>query len=149
MSDPDIIEAEVILQDSTLSPEQVAHQLVSLCRSALRNAPATDRAYDTDTPGLGGFLWGIWGALIALAEEDASRHDRLASILAEMKVQGREDWIIWGEPFDWAVLPIFGPSVRESFNGTSHKGPAAQFTLMPVVFFRPDTVWRRRHARGR
>lgn len=149
MADPYLMEAEVILQDSTLSPDQVANRIASLCRSVLRDAPARDNAYDTDTPGLEEFLWGLWDAMIALAEEDSSRHDRLSTILAAMKLQGREDWEIWRQPFDWADLPIFGHSVRESFNGASasRRGPTARVTL--TVCSRPDAVQRGRPARVR
>lgn len=119
---PYVLEAEAAFQDSTLSPEQIADRIVSLCRTAVRETPETargDGGDDTDTPGLEGFLWHLWGALITLAEEDSSYHDRLASILSEIKSRGQEDWSLWDNPFDWANLPIFGPTVRESMNGAS------------------------------
>lgn len=119
-SRPYVLETVVTLQDSTLSPEQVADRVVSLCRTEVRDSPETLRGDDdADTPGLEGFLWHLWGALITLAEEDSSYHDRLASILSELKSRGREDWNIWRNPFDWVNLPIFGASALEYLNGAS------------------------------
>lgn len=116
---PYVLETEAALQNSTLSPEQVADRIVSLCRTEARESPETARGDDADTPGLEGFLWHLWGALIRLAEEDPSYHHRLASILSEIKSRGREDWIIWRTPFDWVNLPIFGASALEYLNGAS------------------------------
>lgn len=114
------VEIGAALQDSTLSPEQIADRIVSLCRTAVREAPEPSRGDDnTDTPGLEMFLWQVWGALITLAEEDSSYHDRLASILSKIKSRGREDWTLWDTPFDWANLPVFGFCARENMNGAS------------------------------
>ncbi|EIW60789.1 uncharacterized protein TRAVEDRAFT_165863 [Trametes versicolor FP-101664 SS1] len=117
------VEVGAALQDSTLSPEQIADRIVSLCRRAVRESPETPQGDDnTDSPGLETFLWQVWGALITLAEEDSSYHDRLASILCEIKSRGREDWALWDTPFDWANLPVFGFCARENMNGPQPDG---------------------------
>ncbi|EIW60788.1 uncharacterized protein TRAVEDRAFT_46029 [Trametes versicolor FP-101664 SS1] len=113
-----VLEAVVALQDSTLSYEQVADRIVSLCRTSVREAPESARQDEsTDTPGVEMFLSQVWSTLLRLAEEDPSFHDRLAYILSEVRTRGQEDWNIWRTSFDWANLPTFGLEARESMNG--------------------------------
>lgn len=143
-----VVEIGAALQDSTLSPEQTADRIVSLCRTAVRESPETSRGDDdTDTPGLEMFLWQAWGALITLAEEDSSYHDRLASILFEIKSRGREDWTLWDTPFDWANLPVFGLCARENMNGASCLLRHTKLTFIVTSGPQPDGQNRRTVAR--
>ena len=114
-------EAIAALENPTLSPEEVANTITSLCREVVKATPPSEEANGgDDTPGLEGFLWDIWNAVVTIAEEDTSSHDRLAAILPAIKAKsksGCEGWRIWGNDFDWANLPVYGPAVRESMNG--------------------------------
>ncbi|KAJ8480927.1 hypothetical protein ONZ51_g6339 [Trametes cubensis] len=116
-------EAIAALENPTLSPEEVANTITSLCREVVKATPPSEEANGgDDTPGLEGFLWDIWNAVVTIAEEDTSSHDRLAAILPAIKAKGKsgcEGWRIWGNDFDWANLPVYGPAVRESMNGPS------------------------------
>ncbi|KAI0329848.1 hypothetical protein GY45DRAFT_1303974 [Cubamyces sp. BRFM 1775] len=116
-------EAIAALENPTLSPEEVADSITSLCREVVKATPANEQANrEDDTPGLEGFLWDIWNAVVTIAEEDTSSHDRLAAILPAIEAKGKSGcagWRIWGNDFDWADLPIFRPAVRECMNGPS------------------------------
>ncbi|KAI0373292.1 hypothetical protein BV20DRAFT_963135 [Pilatotrama ljubarskyi] len=112
--------AVAAIHDPSLPPEEVADRILPLCRQALSVAPARDRTDDDDTPGLEGFMWTIWGAVVQHAQEDRSAHDRLCSIVYALKAKGSdacEGWHLWGSDFSWADLPVFRLSVREFMNG--------------------------------
>ena len=109
------------VKDPSLSSNAVASTIVEQCNqwvaSSSRNIENV--ALEGDTPGLGSFLWSFWEGFVAVAEEDASAHDRLARILAAVKAkgsQGCEGWLVWSSPMIWCDLPLFGPVTREEMD---------------------------------
>ncbi|EIW60791.1 uncharacterized protein TRAVEDRAFT_19370 [Trametes versicolor FP-101664 SS1] len=119
---PPIELAIAALRDKTLSAKALAFKIVVQCRRAVQlttaDAVTSGRAEGGDTPGLEGYLWSIWGWLTEVAMRDPSRHDFFAGVLAAVKAKYNQDtdWVIWGQPFDWANLPLWGPTVAETMN---------------------------------
>ncbi|KAI9056909.1 hypothetical protein FKP32DRAFT_1422711 [Trametes sanguinea] len=102
-TEPYMREANAAMRDPSLSPDEVANLFLALCRKAVEEASRKDESSsrDGDTPGLELFLWDLC---------------ILKAIMAKGK-EGFEGWRIWSEDFDWANLPLFGPTVRECHNG--------------------------------
>ncbi|KAH9857689.1 hypothetical protein C2E23DRAFT_719596 [Lenzites betulinus] len=117
--------AKAALHDKTLSPHTVAFKIVVQARRTVQLAEAdvitTGRAniaYSDDTPGLEGYLWSVWFALLDIASEDPSSHQRLAEVIAAVRASGNEDdeWFLWHKPFDWADLPVWGITNAETMH---------------------------------
>lgn len=110
------------VKDEAFSPGQAAARVAEACADLLlKTADGSEEAHEGDTPGLEGFLWDFWTELLRLAEEDMGLHERLASVLAALKVRGDtgcEGWRVWGSgEASWGRLTLFGPVERESMDG--------------------------------
>lgn len=83
------------------------------------SSPARHPVTHGDTPGLEGFLWHFWTLMIHAVEEDERLHARVLDILAHLKArESPAGWRIWGVSVKvWSSLSLFGPVVREEFNG--------------------------------
>ena len=88
------------IRDQTLSPQRAADVIAEQCRQALAADPTNAQTSDEDdTPWLQTFLWSFWGAVVKLAQDDVSFHDRIAHVLAALKAKGShgcEGWRVWG-----------------------------------------------------
>ncbi|OJT12223.1 hypothetical protein TRAPUB_11211 [Trametes pubescens] len=135
---PPVELAIAALRDKTLSAEALAFKIVVQCRRAVQLATAdaatSARAERADTPGLEEYLWSIWGWLTEVVSEDLSRHDFFADLLVAVKATYNEDndWIIWGEPFDWANLPLWGSTVAETMHSGLIPSYDEEGVLVPI-----------------
>jgi hypothetical protein len=73
-------------------------------------------------------LWQSWSDLIKYsATIPHSEQGRLVQFMQELrkeqspKKQNEESCKIWGETLEWKTLPLFGPSLRESWNNGEHE----------------------------
>lgn len=109
------------IRDQTLSPQRAADVIAEQCRQALAADPTNAQTSDEDdTPWLQTFLWSFWGAVVKLAQDDVSFHDRIAHVLAALKAKGShgcEGWRVWGSEMDWSKLPLLGAMARDQMNG--------------------------------
>ncbi|KZV86846.1 hypothetical protein EXIGLDRAFT_724350 [Exidia glandulosa HHB12029] len=114
-------QAIAVLKDTLIAPSDAATQIASLC--AAQVASGGSASEPGDTPGLGDFLWFFWTALFDAVENDDALHSRAVEILAQLSAlagcgpDGDAEWRVWGEPFAWRGLPLFGPVAREEYNG--------------------------------
>lgn len=126
---PPIDLARTALKDKSLSAGALAFKIVVQCRRTVQLETAdlvtsglVTYTANTDTPGLEGYLWSIWAALSSAATEDPSRYDFFADVLTAIRAKGNEDdnWVIWGRTFNWAKLPLWGPTIAETMHCGAH-----------------------------
>jgi hypothetical protein len=97
-----------------------AHQTALSISSFFRLLAASPSSPDVD---LEPYLWSspdaLWPTLISYCQGQEERAVQLLVELAQMDGKQDEDRQeeVWGKPFRWRELPLFGAELRERFNG--------------------------------
>ncbi|KIP10859.1 hypothetical protein PHLGIDRAFT_492550 [Phlebiopsis gigantea 11061_1 CR5-6] len=128
--------AVAYIREVTISPSGAADRIIALCTQSVAESAADAIGDEDSTPGLESFLWNFWDTVINdIVFRESELHDRLVEILKWMKKRGRagcRNWKVWGEDMDWTNLVLFGPNLRENFNGGRY--PRADALPWPEVY---------------
>jgi hypothetical protein len=132
----DISSAEAMSTIASIASLRIQRQL----------GDAASRTDSNDTPGAEGFFWNFWNLLLdavqdggAYDEQSRAHVDRAVAFIRMLKThpptpnEDASTWTIWRQSRTWRDLPLFGPAVRERYNGSRAMIPARGSSALMIV----------------